>query len=570
MTELLLDLEDFLDSMVRRRPSLWTRWACGVTRSGRDIPALLDRDAYIPTTQRARVLLVAGLSGRVADLELAMQSLDMFASSGQRFAGSIALSAVPCGYPDGLASDGVSGNDAGGDPSTGYPPEGQFYDHHTDPERRYLWRWVSFQAPDLVLEVVPGDRVQWQANRAAKRLAPAVAAANMPEDGSLLSALGLGTPNGLDAIPGLRLIVHPRRLGAELGRLLSFIPQFPSWEPSPARRALDLRRSRSRLRTASILDSIYGHSPAPKTYAEGVAISGRLRLASLSPNAAAAASDVAGMLSTDGAAGAAPFGGAPTSADLAGVIWGTELADITGDRRWSDLVVRAADHYRPSMTGGPPAPADPDFRTEDIFTAGAILGRAFQVTGESRYLELLTRFLSDLDTQEDNGLFRHCPSAPYFWGIGNGFAALGLAESLTYTPEGSPGKDAILEMYSALMDGFRSYQQPSGMFPQVLDVKGSYQEFTGTCMFGYAAARGLRLGWLDLSFLEPLQLAWQGVNERIDDEGNVVDACGGAGPQACLRDYLHCPAVFGKDDWAGGMALWFAAELEHLAQHSLE
>ena len=64
-----------------------------------------------------------------------------------------------------------------------------------------------------------------------------------------------------------------------------------------------------------------------------------------------------------------------------------------------------------------------DFRTEDMFMNGAMLGRAFQLTGEARYLDLLTQFLLNARLQQDNGLFWHCRSAPYYWGRGNGFAA---------------------------------------------------------------------------------------------------------------------------------------------------
>ena len=167
---------------------------------------------------------------------------------------------------------------------------------------------------------------------------------------------------------------------------------------------------------------------------------------------------------------------------------------------------------------------------------------------------------------QESGLFWHCRSAPYFWGRGNGFAAIGLAETLSYLPEDHAAWEAILNMYLTLMDALRRYQQPSGMFPQVLDFPGSFQEFTATCMFGYAAAKGLRRGWLDLTFLEPAQLAWQGVSERIDDEGKVVDACASTGVQASVREYLDRPAVTGFDDRSGGMALWFAVELERLAQ----
>jgi rhamnogalacturonyl hydrolase YesR len=260
-----------------------------------------------------------------------------------------------------------------------------------------------------------------------------------------------------------------------------------------------------------------------------------------------------------------PFGDPPGPSNLAGVLWGAELAEATGDRRWAQLLVNAADRYQSGKPGTAPPPSDPDFRTEDMFMNGAMLGRAFDITGDGRYLDLLTRFLRDGGIQQESGLFWHCRSVPYFWGRGNGFAAMGLAETLTYLPEEHADRGAILSMYLSHMDAVRRRQQPSGMFPQVLDVPGSYQEFTATCMFGYAMARGLRSGWLDESFLESVQQGWQGVTERIDDEGNVVDACTNTGAQGSLRDYLDRPAVSGFDDRSGGMALWFAVELERLA-----
>ena len=566
MTSRLLELEDFLDSLVQRRPSLWTRSACGVTRCQREIPALLDRDAYIPSARRARVLLVSGLSGRTSDVARAIVSLDLFASSGQRFAPEVALSAVPCGNPDGLVLGTVNGNGAGGDPSSGYPPEGNFFFDQSDSETRYLWRWICFQAPDLVLEVLSGDRVRWEANQAATRLSPAVGAVEMRNDASLLAALGRGTPGGLGQIPGLRLTVSDERLGAELGRLLSFIPQFGSWQSSPARLTLDSRRARSRLGTAGVLDSVYGHRLDPINYMQGVGISGRLRLAQLGPDPATVASEIAALPDLAGLNSGDTFSEISDGSTLAGVIWGNELAEATGDRRWADLLVQAADRYQPVNPGTAPAPAAADFEAEDMFMSGAILGRAFHATGRKGYLDLLTQFLLDGGTQQENGLFWHSRSAPYFWGRGNGFAALGLAETLSYLPPDHAAWEDISNMYLTLMEALQRHQQPSGMFTQVLDLAGSYQEFTATCMFGYAAAKGLRRGWLDISFLEPVRLAWQGVTERIDDEGRVVDACASTDAQASVMEYLDRPAVIGLDDRSGGMALWFAVELERLAQ----
>ncbi len=194
--------------------------------------------------------------------------------------------------------------------------------------------------------------------------------------------------------------------------------------------------------------------------------------------------------------------------------------------------------------------------------AGAMLGRAFDITGERRYLDLLVNFLNDGRIQQENGLFWHCRSAPFYWGRGNGFAAMGLTETLTYLPEDFPGRESVLAMYRNLLGELVRIQNPSGMLPQVLDVPGSYQEFTATCMLGYALARGLRRGWLGPSYQTPLNLAWRGISQHIDGEGNVVDGCASTGVQGTLDEYLDRPAIFGFDDRSGGMALWFAVEMQ--------
>ena len=116
------------------------------------------------------------------------------------------------------------------------------------------------------------------------------------------------------------------------------------------------------------------------------------------------------------------------------MIWAYDLSRDAGDQRATDLLLRAADCYQPGSPGAAPAPADPDFRVEDMFYCGAMLGRAYRLNGNDKYLDILTNFLLGAGTQQDNGLFWHARSAPYFWSRGNGFAALGFAEALTYLP----------------------------------------------------------------------------------------------------------------------------------------
>ena len=545
MRDRIADLTAALESLATNSPGRWNLVACGVTSGVQAIPALLDRDAYIPVSKRARVLLISGLSDKDSDVALALRTLELFQNEGDRLGDSIALTAVPWANPQGSH-----------DISAGYPPLDNFFNDPQEPEKRYLWRWICFQAPGLVLELRAGESVRWQSNEAAPGLASALnGATDAVEDGSLLAALGKGTPDGLGPIPGLRLTCSSESLPAELGPLWNVASAQPhSSVVSPARRALDERRNRSYLEVAGTLASVYGHHLDPVIYTQGVGISGRLRLARLRPQDETTASSIAQLVEPCVSGDLAMIGERAGGANFAGLIWGEELSEATGDRRYADLIVNGADQYQPGAS------------TEGMFMAGSMLSRAFGITGQGRYLDLLVEFLIDSRIQQENGLFWHGRSAPYFWGRGNGFAALGLTETLTYLPESHRGRDALLEMYRRLLYGLRQVQEQSGMFPQVLDFPGSYHEFTVTCMVGYALARGLSKGWLDSSLQTVLELAWQGVSERVDGQGNMVDGCDNTGAQENLKDYLDRPAIFGFDDRSGGMALWFAVEMERLAR----
>ena len=560
------DIREALDELAAARPAFWSRAACGVTRSLTPIPALLDRNAYTPDTARVRILLVGGLSGRPADVDLALHALELYAGGGDGLALRIGLSAVPCVNPDGLRLGRGPENGAGGNPSQGYPPVGNFYFDGENPEKRYLWRWICFQAPDLLLEVQSGSSsVQWECNAAARHLAPALAAREIEND-SLPGALGDGYPEGLGTVPALRLTASDEQLPREISRLFGVVQQAGLSGKSLARQALDRRRQRSRMEIAHILAATYGHSFDPIVYTQGVPVSGRLRLAELDSTGGTPADEITVLFRefVDGAAGG--FGEGLVPSALASVVWGDELSRATGDARYANLVTDAANRFQPAVPGEAPPPCDPDFRTEDMFMAGALLGRAFQITGDGRYVDLLATFLLDGNIQQENGLFWHCRSAPYYWGRGNGFAAIGLTETLTYLPQDHGSRPAIMAMYLRLIESLCRLQRPSGLLPQVLDFPGSYDEFTAACMMGYSLSRGLRHGWLPDDYRDAAELAWQGVAERIDDVGNVMDACASTGVQQNVRDYLDRPAIYGFDDRSGGFALWFAVEMERLAR----
>ncbi len=559
-----MNVKATLEDLMAEAGGIWRLDACGVTRPETPIPAVLHLEAYAPSTGKARVLLVGGLSARPQDAQQAVWALEAYLdTAGVR--DRVALSGVPCVNMDGLRLAAAPGNGTGGNPSVGYPPEGNFYNDPRNPEGRYLWRWACFQAPDLVLEVRQGPAVAWEASAAAATIAPVLGAAPVRDGDSFLAALGSGHPCGLGPIPGLRLTAPADALAGELGRLWDLLASVRGVAPSPARAALDRRRARSPLEMARLLAAAYGRKlDSPLNYTQGVALSGRLRLAALEGAPGQHVPDVARIVEPYVSGLRPMFGERAGTANLAGVLWADELYHATGDRRYADLLISIADRYQPAGPGAAPPPSDADFRTEDMFMGGALLGRAFRLTGERRYVDMQARFLLDAGVQQPGGLFWHSRSTPFYWGRGNGFAALGFAETLTYLPQDHPDRNALIVKHIRHLEALRSLQHPSGAWLQVLDFPGSYQEFTVTCMVGYALARGLRLGWLDGSFRPMLERAWQVVCERVSDEGEVADACASTGVQRTLRDYLDRPAILGLDDRSGSMVIWFATEMERL------
>ena len=554
-----------LQQLIAASRGLWSLDAAGLTRSQTAIPALLHHEAYVTETPRTRVLLLSGLSGEKADTALALAVLKLYLDGGEALSDSVALSAMPCGNPDGMALGVAPENGAGGRPAENYPPVVGFFNDRRDPEQRYLWRWVGLQAPDLILEVQAGEEVSWVSSASATLLSPTIEATRMEEAaGSFLAALGSHMANGLGAVPGLRLTAPAAALPEELSRLWSVLQQTPGLRNSPARRELYVRSTRPPLGIARLMATLYGHTLDPVVYTQGMSLSGRLRLARLDPTYADPSAAIADVVAPYVDGDKPWFEGEPGTPALAGLIWAMQLAESTRERRYADLAVQMADYYQPDADSGAPPPSDPDFRTEDMFMNGAMLGRAFRLTGETRYLDLLTQFLLAARTQQDDGLFWHARSTPWFWGRGNGFAALGYSETLTYLPEDHPDRATLIDQHVRHLAALRARQHPSGMVPQVLDTPGSYHEFTATCMTGYAMARALRRGWLDESYRESVDRAWRGVTERIDDAGGLVDCCTDTGAQDSLQAYLDRPAVFGRDNRGGGMAMWFALEMEQL------
>jgi unsaturated rhamnogalacturonyl hydrolase len=294
-------------------------------------------------------------------------------------------------------------------------------------------------------------------------------------------------------------------------------------------------------------------------YVRGVAISGRLRLHQLTGGDDPAPSIVEAV---------EPFVGPDTIEILAtadgsqhsAYVWAPELSEASGDDRYARFLQQIADLYLPTRDDGLPAAVDPDFRVEDVFFAGAVLGRAFKSSGDRRYADALIGFLERVEAQPDTGLWWHSHASPFYWGRGNAFAALGFAEALSDLPADEPRCEALKSKHRAHLEALISHQDESGAWRQVIDRPDSYLELTVTSILGYVITRGITRGWLSRDLEPVVEQAWAAVAKRVDDAGMVRDSCPGTGPMSSLQDYLDRAPISGHDDRAGSMALWFAVE----------
>jgi rhamnogalacturonyl hydrolase YesR len=377
---------------------------------------------------------------------------------------------------------------------------------------------------------------------------------------SLAGALAVGSPSAVDPVPALE------RIGAHSGRdalapVLEALERMPIG-PSPARKEIQSRLRRTPLEVASQLAEIYGHELPSVVYIPAVAVIGRLRLGQFLGHSATLR-DIESIVKPY-LDGKPTLGDQPTGSHLPGHLIFGELARATGNEAYTRLAVRAADlgfDSRGEMLESMPLHNE---MSDSVFMGCAILAQAGNLTGDERYYRMALRhlrFMEALDLRTD-GLYRHSPLDDAAWGRGNGFSILGLTWSLSEMSENSPGSSEFLAAYRELIDTLLKYQDPTGMWRQIIDHEESYRELTSTSMIGYALSIGLRNGWITGSHYEhALERAWYGVKTRIAAGGSLVDVCTGTGKQPDLRAYFDRTAILGRDDRGGAMALLFAVEM---------
>ncbi len=549
----------------------WRRHAgpIGVTRAGEPIVAV---PVARPPAAGAgpRILFVLRPMG---EKEFAAVATHLLATAAADATGArTAVPSQPVAASGQAEGEGITG--MVGDPTRGHPPQGGFYDHPTHPEPRYLWRWIGMEAPDLVVEVEHGPGETWFVPDAGQANASQAATAlpqlrelasllpdprSLPPGDDLASQLVRQKPCDVGVVPAVRVVTSGGGFVATLDRALARM-RLP---PSQARVELDRRAARSAREIAGQLLDVYGKKLDTVLYIPALAVIGRLRQERIDRGDGAAPPalvlEATAAYRDGGRATIDPKGG---GSSFSGHLVFGELAHATGDRRYTELVLAAANAAFDADGRLREAMPSHNEMSDAVFMGCPILAQAARLTGDEKYAEACLcnlRFIERLCLRPD-GLYRHSPLDEAAWGRGNGFPALGLCWSLDELPE-SPVQAEILAAHRRHMAALLPHQDATGCWHQVIDRPESYREFTATAMIAYAALRGVRTGRLDAAtFGPPADRAWEALKRRIAADGTLVDVCTGTGKQKSLRDYYDRPAILGRDDRGGAMALMVATE----------
>jgi unsaturated rhamnogalacturonyl hydrolase len=110
-----------------------------------------------------------------------------------------------------------------------------------------------------------------------------------------------------------------------------------------------------------------------------------------------------------------------------------------------------------------------------------------------------------------------------FWGRAMGWYMMALVDTLSYYPADDSGqKELIAQLERDAAAVVRYQDSASGLWYQVLDKgseKGNYLESSASCMFVYALAKGVRLGYLPSRYLASAERGYRGILNHFIQTG---------------------------------------------------
>lgn len=190
---------------------------------------------------------------------------------------------------------------------------------------------------------------------------------------------------------------------------------------------------------------------------------------------------------------------------------------------------------------------------------GPFLAALARATGDDRYFDqAVGELLGYARTlQSDNGLLfhgfeRYCGRNGELWARGNGWALMGLIDTLILLPRSHPAWNELQQRTIALADALADTQDSSGMWHTVINDADTYLESTLATMAAYALHEAFEHGVLETSRYEEMERkARAAMHEHVKD-GTLL-LVSDATPVGARAVYATRP--FGTFPWGQGPLL---------------
>lgn len=221
-----------------------------------------------------------------------------------------------------------------------------------------------------------------------------------------------------------------------------------------------------------------------------------------------------------------------------------------------NYINETADHLKyaePRLEDGTIARIWPHVNTiwaDDAFMAISFLARMGKMTGDTKYIDdaanQVINYHKYLWCPEKN-IFYHCyhtdnkEHGVAYWSRANGWVFMATADLLDVMPENHPLRAEVLECFKRQCSGAARYQGKNGLWHQLLDKEDSYEEITGTSMFVFGIARGVKHGWLHPDFIYVAEQGLKGMLSKVSENGDVTTICVGTGIMPSTAYYYNRP-----------------------------
>ena len=240
---------------------------------------------------------------------------------------------------------------------------------------------------------------------------------------------------------------------------------------------------------------------------------------------------------------------------------GASLIDLQlkhPDPAFLGYINQTADHLNyaePRLADGTIARLWPHVNTiwaDDSFMAISFLSRMYKLTGEQKYIDDAANQVIKYHQ------YLWCPEKQIFyhyyhtdtdehgvahWSRANGWVFMATADLLTVMPEDHPQRQAVIDCFRRQCSGVVRYQGKHGLWHQLLDKEDSYEEITGTAMFVFGIARGVKQGWLHPDFIYAADQGLRGMLSLITAAGDVTTICVGTGIMPSPTYYYNRPTT---------------------------